>query len=100
MRFIRVSLCCFRLIAIPAVLITIACAAFLWMSGSALFLVSLFWTKVITNVLLAGFVYVFRSSRFCFFHNLGFSLKYILLSMILMDWFVALIVLGSVALVL
>ena len=97
MRVIRVALYSFRLIAVPAIFITLTCAAFLWQSGSVLFLVWLFWTKIITTLLLIGFVYLFRSSAFCFYHNLGLSLRNILIAMILIDWLVAILVLGGVA---
>jgi hypothetical protein len=97
MHFIRIALYSFRLIATPALLITLVCTAFLWQSGSALFLVSLFWTKIITTLFLIGFVWLFRSSAFYFYHNLGLSLKNILLAMVLIDWLVAMLLLGGVA---
>lgn len=100
MLYIRIGLTCFRLIAIPSLFITLLCGVFLWMSGTPMFLVSLFWTKVITCLLLLVFVYVFRSSGFHFFHNLGFSLRAIFLTMIAIDWLVAFFVLGGVALLL
>jgi len=98
MHFMKVTFLSFRLIAIPAMAITIFCAALLWMNGSALFLVSLFWTKVITTFLLVGFVYLFRSSGFYFFHNLGLSVRSIILAMILIDWTIALLVFIAIAL--
>lgn len=86
MRQLRVSLLCFRYVAIPTLLVTLITGVLLWQSGNPLFVVNLAWTKVFTTGLFVLFVYFFKSHEFYFFHNLGFSLPRILLSMVLPDF--------------
>jgi hypothetical protein len=42
-------------------------------SGSWLFAITMFWTKVITNTLTGFYFHLFHQEQFYFFHNLGYT---------------------------
>src|SRR5688572_17731564 len=44
----------------------------IWIYGSWQFM-PMFWTKVLTNILLGLFIHVFSPGQFNFFNNLGYS---------------------------
>lgn len=50
----------------------IGCYA-IWASGTWTYIVVVFWIKVFVNASLGGFVHLFHSNQYQFFHNLGFT---------------------------
>src|SRR5437879_1222014 len=89
MRRIAIMLTCFKFIAVPSVVITIATSFFLLSSGTPFFLIPVFWTKIITTGLLLLFVHFFRDSQFYFFNNIGCSTYTIYANMIAVDFIMA-----------
>jgi hypothetical protein len=88
---VSIALACFRFIALPSIIITGIASIFIWDSGTPLFLVYAFWSKIITTSLLVLFVHVFLSSQFYFFNNLGYSSFAIYKNMVAIDLSIAFI---------
>jgi hypothetical protein len=90
-RTLAIIITCFKFIAIPSILITLISAVIFWSSESRLFIIPIFWTKIITTALLVTYVYAFRSEQFYFFNNLGCSNLAVYRNMILVDAALALV---------
>jgi hypothetical protein len=73
MQKIKHTFYCFRLIALPALLISLVLAAMLYQSQEAFRIVPLIYTKIAVTLLLLIYVHYFKSAEFYFFHNLGLS---------------------------
>ncbi len=91
MRTLAIIITCFKFIAIPSILITLISAVIFWSFESRLFIIPIFWTKIITTALLVTYVYAFRSEQFYFFNNLGCSNLAVYRNMILVDAALALV---------
>lgn len=61
----------YRNIAVPSSLITFFCCYHAWMSNTVTALSLLFWVKVITSLILIGYIQLFKSELATFFMNLG-----------------------------
>jgi hypothetical protein len=57
----------------PTLFITFFGCFIILASGSWLFAVSLFWTKIITNGLIGCYFLLFHKQQFYFYHNLGYT---------------------------
>ena len=63
----------YRTLAIPLVAISFICALQVWMSGSGYFVFRVLWVKILTTVVIATFIALFRTEQFVFYNNLGWS---------------------------
>lgn len=86
MRSWSIPLTIYRLVAIPGFLISVVTAIAFGHSHELSFLIWAMWTKVVTTGLLLLFVKLFRSSRFHYFHNLGYSTHEIYLYLVGVDF--------------
>lgn len=85
MFFAPLLFACYRFIAVPSLLVTGVTTLVLSQAVSLPFLVYTIWTKVVTTLLLVGYVHFFRSGEFYFFNNLGISRSLIYRNMIVLD---------------
>ncbi len=85
MQRMLIMFACYRLVALPSIIITLITSGLLGQSGTPFYLVQAIWTKVITTALLLAFVHFFRSNHFFFFNNLGQSRRAIYWNLIIPD---------------
>ena len=45
----------------------------IWVYGSWQFMITVFWIKIVTNILLGLYILIFHPEQFYFFLNLGYS---------------------------
>ena len=69
----RISLIFYRTVAFPLITISLICALQVWYANTALFVFRVFWAKIITSMLIAGYIALFRNEQFTFYNNLGYS---------------------------
>jgi len=91
MLWIKMVITCYRFIVIPSLFTTITSSIILLQSGTSLAFLMAIWTKGVTAGLLLLYVHFFRSSQFFFFNNLGFSNRSIYVSMITIDFLLAIV---------
>jgi hypothetical protein len=63
----------YRVIALPANLVTIICSFVAWGNSSVTELSLLFWMKLITTLLLIAYIHLFQQNLVFFFMNIGFG---------------------------
>jgi len=83
----------YRLVAIPGIMVSMVTTITFWHSHELSFLIWALWIKLVTTGLLLLFVKLFRSSRFHYFHNLGYSTNEIYLYLASGDFVIFLLLL-------
>ena len=69
----RACLTFYRTLALPLITISLICAFQVLQSRSVYFILFVLWVKILTTVVIGGFIALFRSEQFIFFNNLGYS---------------------------
>ena len=69
----RVCMTFYRTIALPLIGISLICALQVWQAQSGYFFFRVFWVKIITSILIATYIAMFRNEQFVFYNNLGYS---------------------------
>ena len=69
----RVCLTFYRTVALPLIAISLICCHQVWQAHTMYFMIPVFWVKVLTSLIIGGYIALFRSEQFIFFNNLGYS---------------------------
>jgi len=69
----RACLTFYRTLALPLITISLICAFQVLQSRSVYFILFVLWVKILTTVVIGGYIALFRSEQFIFFNNLGYS---------------------------
>lgn len=69
----RACLTFYRTLALPLIAISLICAFQVLQSRSVYFILFVLWAKILTTVVIGGYIALFRSEQFIFFNNLGYS---------------------------
>lgn len=69
----RVALTFYRTVAIPLIAISLITAYQVLVSQSVYFILRVLWIKILTTIVIGGYLALFRSEQFIFFNNLGYS---------------------------
>jgi len=76
----------YRTLALPLISVSVICAAQVVMAQTALFVFRVFWEKVLTSIVIAIYIAIFRSEQFVFYNNLRFSRTKLLVSTFSLDF--------------
>ena len=82
----RTLLTFYKNFSVISIGISIAGCIMILQSHSPYSTIFVFWTKIISNAALLGYVHFFRSEQFTFFFNLGYSQKQLYLKTLALDF--------------
>jgi hypothetical protein len=94
----RVCMTFYRTVAFPLIAISLICALQVWYAQTGLFVFRVFWAKIITSMLIAIYIALFRNEQFIFYNNLGYSRTSVLLYSFAFDfliWLVMMIIVSG-----
>jgi len=97
---VQLIILCYRYVVIPSLFITLILSYLFWDSHTMHFIFYALIGKVMTSGILMLYIFFFRSDQFYFFNNLGFSNSIIYLSMLVIDFAVAISSYVTIALLL
>ncbi len=93
----RVCFTFYRTLALPLVGISLICAHQVWQAQTGLFVFRVLWVKLLTSIVIASYIALFRSEQFVFYNNLGYSRLRLLLLVFGFDFAIWLVIMIIIA---
>ena len=93
----RVCLTFYRTLAFPLIGISLICAHQVWQAQSVHFIFRVLWVKLLTSLVIASYIILFRSNQFIFFNNLGYSRSRLLAYSFVLDFSIWLLIMTMIA---